>query len=187
MSGLTKHFMIDIETFDTRQGGIIDQIGWVYFDKKEIRKTGKIILPAFPALAAGFTWSEKTDEWREKQGMKTLAESVFNSISSMNVDIYDPLMKLHAYIRDVKPDWFWQKGQMDIAMLDRYYRLFCAKLDGICEYWRVNDVRTVMRAYNYIDNRKTTHDAESDALNQTQALLDIWKLHGYNYSEPLPF
>lgn len=187
MSQITRHFMIDIETFDTKQGGIIDQIGWCYFDKKEIRKTGKINLPAFPALTAGFTWSEETDEWREKQGMKTLAESVFDSISAMTVDVYDPLIKLREYIRSVKPDWFWQKGQMDIAMIDRYYRLFCGKLDGLCEYWRINDVRTMMRTYNYLTDSKNTHDAEADAINQAQILLDIWKKHGYYYSEPLPF
>lgn len=187
MSSLAKHFMIDIETFDTRQGGIIDEIGWVYFTQNTIIKTGKIRLPVYPALAAGFTYSEKTDEWREKEGLTTLAESVYNSISSSNADLYEPLMKLHEQIKNLKIDWFWQKGQMDIAMLDRYYKLFCAKMDGICEYWRINDVRTIMRTYNYTTDIANIHDAEADALNQAQVLINIWKKHGYNYAVALPF
>ena len=181
MEDSTVHLMMNIKTFGTKPGMIIDQIGLVVFDQNQIISHALYELPVFPALAAGFGWSETINEWRKRQQMKSFEQTCAESNWLPWSHVCDMIAHIHDDLEKFNIGWVWQKGMMDAAMLDSYSRMCCGRVEGFCEHWRVNDLRTYLRAFNEETRWPTNHNAKDDSLLQVVKLHNCWLKHGYNF------
>ena len=180
----TIHFMLDIETFGTTPGSIIDQIGYALFTEKEIIRTGLLELPVAPAARAGFTHSTQTDNWRHENGLNTIKEATALSTKDTWADLCQAMSAFFFTYQCCSVDWVWQKGEMDVRLLNVYLLRTIGLQSGLSEYWRINDVRTFLRTHNYEEIKRNTHNAEADAINQAESLIYCWQQTGSSYSKP---
>jgi len=176
--------MLDLETFGTETGSVIDQIGYALFTEKEIIRTGLFELPVAPAIRAGFKHSKQTDDWRHENGLNTIKEATALSTKDTWEDLCQAMSAFWHTFQSYNPDWIWQKGEMDARLLNVYLSKTIGLESGLCEYWRINDVRTFLRTHEYEPIKQNTHNAESDAINQAESLIYCWQQTGLSYSKP---
>jgi len=176
--------MIDIETFGTETGSVIDQVGYALFTEKEIIRSGLYELPVAPAIRAGFKYSTKSDNWRHENGLNTIKEASALSKQDTWDDLCQAVRAFWYTFQSCGADWVWQKGEMDVRLINPYLSKTIGLESGLCEYWRINDVRTFLRAHDYEEIKRNTHNAEADAINQAESLIYCWQQTGLSYSKP---
>ena len=174
--------MIDIETMDTKAGGIILEIAAVAFHEGRIVDEFQTPLNLEESERMGFTANPITERWWEEQGGVPVDLTEFKgrnyealwSFSNFILDrqIVGPGLKKREYTA------IWAKGSMDVLMLRDYFERY-----GIPCPWKFyeeNDMRTAMRVLNGIDRVSTPgteHRALADARAQTEQLITARAAH----------
>lgn len=178
MSQEKYKLMLDLETADTADTSIIFQIGGCLFtDTKIINSFSLYIKWADDEQKR--TMSPRTIAWWDKQDPEVKQE-VWYGHSEGRMYLEDALMKMTSTFTFEKTpiSEVWSKGAFDFNILTNAYNQFIKP-----PFWRysmVRDYRTFLseayKQYGYKETKCNNHNAESDAINQAQNMINIYKL-----------
>lgn len=172
---LATDVMVDIETLDTTPNAVILSIGAVAFNRAGVIDTFYTNISLKDNLKHNRTISEDTFYWwmsQDKQAGKVLGENP--------TTMYLALHRFLEFMRsngDIRKLRLWGNGAAfdNVILRDALSQITL----GGAEVWKFyNDMcfRTYVKMNNIERVRPTVaHDALSDALAQTQSLLDHWK------------
>lgn len=174
------HVMIDLETLDTKPGGVVLSAGLVRFDPtlgrvqdtEELReKSLKVVFDLNESISNGFTMSASTLKWWFRQSKQAQEASFFAQESSIS----DGLLKINNYL--TRGDKVWGNGaNFDIPLLEAYYNRRHLPLP-----WAYNKVRChrtmvnthLMHPAGHVPANVLAHDPVTDSIYQAQMLQSI--------------
>lgn len=161
-----SNVMLDLETLDTRPGGVILSIGAVYFDKYDTYEEFHEIINLQSSLAAGLIMSPDTQAWwtkRSEEARKTLITAQNNE----GKDLVEVLNLFSAFCKkDVK---MWGNGSdFDNMMLGYVYEKLNVPLPW--KYYNNRCYRTLKNLRKDIKLARvgTYHNAVDDARTQAE-------------------
>ena len=159
-----RHFMIDLETWDTTPSAVILSIGACIIGPNPVSEP-TVYLELNPETQSGRTTSQDTMDWWTKQG---------NCPCYGTFGLHDALGILRDYLtRMTDRPIIWCKGtDFDTAILANAYRQF-----GEPTPWRYNDVRDFRTIKKMFEESMITarpnpnpHNALADAVYQAEQL-----------------
>lgn len=170
---------IDLETADTENSSIIFQIGGCLFTDEKILQSFSFYLK-WENDEQKRTMSPRTIAWWDRQDPDVKKE-VWYGHQEERMFLEDALSKMTNTFSDYGKfpiTEIWSKGAFDINILNNAYNQFI-KLP-FWKYGMVRDYRTTLKdaekMYKYKEVKGNNHNAEADAVNQTENLLNIYKL-----------
>lgn len=165
-------FMIDIETLDTKPGGIILEVGVVAFQDGRIFSEFHSAFNVVEGEAMGFTASESTLKFWQDQG------GIPADLVDAPVDNYRVLQALSQYIMYWRNGStmmnftaFWSKGNFDLPLLEAYFEAYNITVPW--QYWEARELRTALSELGAPKQENDgDHRALADARDQTAALIE---------------
>lgn len=161
------HFMVDIETYDTKPTAVILSIGAVVITDP----TQSYYRELDPTTQTYRTVSDSTKEWWSKQPMP---------IPIGPYSLYAALSDFSGWLQDIckgAEPVIWCKGtDFDVAILANAYEQMYLPVPW--KYNNIRDCRTVFKIAQW-GPKKAAHNALSDAIDQADDLLGaLNKLQG---------
>ena len=130
---LSKHLVLDIETFGVNKGAAIASIGAVCGDA------------SFYVVVAPFCGEceEDTEAWWESNAVSDEARAeIFKTPLRQCRCTEDALRDFLAFIEMAKPNYFWGNSpDFDFGHVEYWLRAF--NLDVPWDYWQLRDIRTI--------------------------------------------
>lgn len=171
--------MVDIETADTADTSIIFQIGGCLFTDEKILQSFSFYLK-WADNEQKRTMSPQTIAWWDRQDPEVRKE-VWYGHREERMYLEDALSKMTNTFSEYGKFpiiEIWTKGAFDINILMSAYNQFIKM--PFWKYGMVRDYRTALseakKLYDYKETKGNNHNAEADAVNQTENLLNIYKL-----------
>jgi len=181
---MSRHIMIDLETFGTKPGSAIASIGALEFfpEAGVIGQELHVAVNVTTCLLAGLTIDAGTVKWWQKQSegarnaITESPEALDVSLRMLNDLLIDP--ELH-----VVPDHLviWCRGtSFDPGMLEAAYA--AAGMKPLWKYWQWRDMRTLLKVCEeyrgYVEPARTdiAHDALDDCRHQTRVVTECLAL-----------
>lgn len=159
------HFMVDLETYDTKPTAVILSIGAVVI----VDPTQSYYRELDPTTQTYRTVSDSTKEWWSKQPMP---------IPIGPYSLYAALSEFTAWIKSFNGEpVIWCKGtDFDVAILANAYEQMYLPVPW--KYNNIRDCRTVFKIAGW-EPKKANHNALQDAIDQADDLLGaLNKLNG---------
>lgn len=158
----TDHFMIDIETYDTKPTAVILSIGAVQISE-QTEEANKFYVEVNINTQYERTMSIDTKNWWAKQG---------NPPINGTTSLFKGLSDLGTFIRQRADNpIIWCKGtDFDVVILAHAYNQL--HLPVPWKYNNVRDCRTVFKIAGFV-SRDATHNALDDAVRQTENLCTV--------------
>lgn len=130
--------MIDIETLGLVPRAVVTQIGVMPFDfQQPIYSSGiNVSVDASSSLMNGGIVQAESLYWTAENNLKSLINTSHKS------SLYNALILVGEYIKDVNPTFVWAKGpQFDCIILESWYNYFNIPVPWT--YNQLRDVRTL--------------------------------------------
>lgn len=171
--------MVDIETLSQSPRAAIISIGACTFDKNGIIDTFKVNIKPESAKEVGMVISKDTLDWWANQ-----PKEVWEAALDKNVYAQFGLSEFVKWIEARNPSKVWAQGvQFDITILEHAFG--CVGLRTPWKFWDIMDTRTLFNMFGI--NTKSIHekygsahhDALSDAVAQTKALIEVLAAMGW--------
>lgn len=165
-----RNVMVDIESLDTRSGGLVVAIGACVFDMNGVHDKMYSAIDVLESLFEGFTVHPDTIAWWKNQSPE--AKNFIRNGHPPGV-VYQ---QLSNFIR--KNDQVWAKGpDFDLKLLDAGYD----KL-GIRVPWSFRNARCVRTVLDLgkklglsnIDREGVKHFALGDAIYQAEQVIEVY-------------
>lgn len=178
---MTKHMMIDLETFGVGKRSLIVQIGWSIFslDGEYVPQVhmqqAQFNINTDSCKRLGGVADDSTLRWWLHPDREAARASLLEG------DVHTIERVLDLYLRDTwrwhNCSTVWARGStFDIALLEGYYEAM-----GTNPPWAYNsprDTRTLEHAAKFLGwsptPRKVAHNALQDALDQVEDLKSAW-------------
>lgn len=168
------NFMIDLETFSTRPGGVIASVGVCAFSKDKIHGTFYRVLDRQEQIDRGRIIDAGTLDWWLRQNDK--ARGALLGVKTTAADFHKDLNDFITSFGPNSDALVWSNGAaFDIPFLEDYLKNF-----GFQAPWLYLNARC-FRTYNALtkcsdlmtdeDNEGTHHNAVDDAVWQAKAMI----------------
>jgi hypothetical protein len=171
---MTKHMMIDLETFGVGERAAIVQMGVCVFDPRpgppSVVWTRQWNIHLKSSIALGGEIDEDALMWWMKQ-----SEEARMSVSAPNLGILEAISNLKGLYHIHGCEAVWSHGScFDIAILNGYYRR--AGMESPWPYHAVRDTRTLYDLADYRPSRVVAHTAMADAVAQARDVQAAYEL-----------
>lgn len=188
--------MVDIETLDTKPGGVILSIGALFFDRKTGLCPGEgmfhVELNIENQALWGGTVSKDTMDWWMRTDPEHIERVMSDEYQAANtVSVQDALTQLNEFCskhylssQEFNLDGIWSQGDMDQQMIAALYRKAALNLPNFkpdlpWPYWRFRDTRTAYDLANFdpktVERTGRHHHALDDCIHQAKCLLAATK------------
>lgn len=170
------HFMVDLETLDTRPSTVILSIGAVEFDPetKTVKKeSGLLLFPEIDEqLEAGRTVSGSTFLWWLRQEKEARREIYGARREKKNV-ILERFTKW--LMTQEGAEYPWGNGSVfDISIMEHY--MDYTRIPW--KFYNIRDTRTLWHVHPFDREAKgeTAHTALDDAIAQAERVCEVWPI-----------
>ena len=174
---MSKHVMLDLETFGTDDNAVIVAIGAVLFDfeNDQVFETWYQVVDARSCVAVGLTMTPETVLWWLKQSDD--ARSMF---ATQGMDIKTSLKLFDAWIKEHDPVGVWGNGSdFDNVLIKNAYKAVGKPLPW--KYYKNRCFRTMKDLFKVEVKRDGIHhNAMHDAVHQMKHLKEINKVYSLN-------
>jgi exodeoxyribonuclease VIII len=174
---MSKHVMLDLETFGTDANAVIVSIGAVVFDfeKDDFTETWYSTVDARSCVDAGLVMTPETVMWWLKQSDE--ARSMFKETGR---DLKSALSLFDSWIKEHDPAGVWGNGSdFDNVLIANACKAVGRPLPW--KYYKNMCFRTMKNLFKVDVKREGTHhNAVDDAVYQMRVLKEINRVYALN-------
>lgn len=175
---MARHFMVDMETLDTKLSAVILTIGAVVFDPFSDAPFQELYMRVSveDQLAAGRTISDSTLEWWSKQDPEIMEEA-FGEEGRIPLD--QALNTLHKFAWNCHK--FWSHGlSYDLMVIQNLYDAHNKTYPW--QYYDMRDTRTLFDIVDPEMPQASKHNALEDAKRQAIGVRNAFRKLGFSGS-----
>lgn len=173
------HFMLDLETLDTKPSAHILELALVCFCPFTGRVNESLSRHVRFGLTpqAGATISLSTLKWWSSENPTYMLELFTNQDNSLNDELFK-IYDLFSQARDLGEVRVWNTGTFDIDIINSAFRRVLAINEPIIKFWEVRDVRSLRQLRDdfglYDGEWPTSHNAKDDCLRQISYVHSVY-------------
>lgn len=173
------HFMLDLETLDTKPSAHILELALVCFCPFTGRVNEALSRHVRFGLTpqAGATISPSTLKWWSSENPTYMLELFTNQDNSLNDELFK-IYDLLSRSRDLGEVRVWNTGTFDIDIVNSAFRRVLAINEPIINFWEVRDVRSLRQLNDDFginnDEWPTSHNAKDDCLRQISYVHSVY-------------
>lgn len=173
------HFMLDLETLDTKPSAHILELALVCFCPFTGRVNESLSRHVRFGLTpqAGATISPSTLKWWSSENPTYMLELFTNQDNSLNDELFK-IYDLFSQARDLGEVRVWNTGTFDIDIINSAFRRVLAINEPIIKFWEVRDVRSLRQLRDdfglYDGEWPISHNAKDDCLRQISYVQSVY-------------